>query len=134
MFSAQVLTILVFSLADCTARGATALRPRLAAPGARKHAALHAANAAAAAAVVLTCALRWPDGVLLFLHAALGVTSSWLCAVCFSGADARAAARRAAPVVRERTGTVMQGLLLLGVLLGLSLSTVIARVRETESV
>ena len=39
-------------------------------------------------------------------------------------------ARGAPSTVRERTGTLMQGLILLGVLAGLSLATIIASLRE----
>lgn len=125
-----VLAIATFNVFDCAERVASAVWPALARPSAPKHAALQAANAASAACVLLACALGWGDVPLLMAHAVLAVTSGWAINVCFVGADNRAVQRGAPSAVRERTGALMQGLILLGVLCGLSLSTVIASVRE----
>ena len=71
-----------------------------------------------------------PDYVSLACHAALATTSGWMINVCFVGADGRVASRvrdgLAPASARERTGTVMQGLILAGVVVGLSLSTAIS--------
>ena len=125
-----VLAITTFNVADFAARVGNACFPRVAAPSAAKHAALQAANLGAAVGVVLCCAAGLPDAVLLLLHAALAVASSWAINVCFVGADMRAVRRGASSAVRERTGTYMQFLLLLGVLVGISLSAGIASARE----
>ena len=96
-----------------------------------RHALLALANCLTATSVVLSCVLGWPDAALLSLHFLLAVTSAAQIAVCFVGAGACAAQRQAPQAVHERTGTIMQGLVLLGVLLGLAVSTIIANVRES---
>ena len=125
-----VLAVAVYNLSDFAVRVANASIPCMAKPSALKHAALVVANLSAAAGVVISCVLEWSDDIILLFHAMLAATSSWQIAVCFLGADGRAAARKAPRAVRERTGTVMQGLILVGITFGLGLSTAVARVRE----
>ena len=126
-----VLATALFNLGDCATRILNAILPGMARPSALKHALLAVANCAVAAGLVASCLLRWSDAIVLAFHFALAATSSWQIAVCFVGADARAAARGVPGAVRERTGTVMQGLVLTGVLLGLALSTVVAEARAS---
>lgn len=125
-----VLAVTVFNVFDFGMRVATAVFPCIARPSAAKHLALEMANLAAAAGVVYTATRGLPDYVSLACHAALATTSGWMINVCFVGADGRVASRvrdgLAPASARERTGTVMQGLILAGVVVGLSLSTAIS--------
>ena len=128
-----VLAISTFNVADCSMRVALMAFPLIAKPSGLMHACVFTSNLTAAILVVVSCVLKWPDVVVLLFHVMLAISSSWQINLCFVGADSFAAARNAPAAVRERTGALMQGMILIGVMCGLAFSTIIATVRESAA-